>query len=73
VDTDSSGEISPSEALAFWQEKVKTMEPGELKKRLDFFKASTLEEAVQRGFKKVDKSEDGKVSPDELKAYLNAD
>lgn len=73
VDTDSDMGISPAEALAFWQEKVKSMDPGELKKRLDKYNATSLDVAVDRGFKLVDKDSNGKVSPEELKIYLTSD
>lgn len=62
VDKDGNGKISPAEALEFWQTKSKMMDPEELKKKLDKFNAKTLEEAVERGFKKVDKDGDGSVS-----------
>lgn len=64
VDKDANGKISAPEALAFWEEKAKTMDQGELQKKLDKFNAKTLNEAVERGFKKVDKDADGAVTPD---------
>lgn len=64
VDKDANGKISPAEALGFWQAKSKTMDSDELKKKLEKFNAKNLEEAVDRGFKKVDKDADGSVSPD---------
>jgi Ca2+-binding EF-hand superfamily protein len=73
VDADSSGGISQPEALVFWQNKVKSMDPEELKKRLDQYKAKTLEEAIERGFKLVDKNSDNQVNPEELKIYLTSD
>ncbi|KAL3119645.1 hypothetical protein niasHT_006731 [Heterodera trifolii] len=72
VDADDNGSISGAEALQFWQNKSKTMDPAELKKKLDTFNAKTLDEAVERGFKKVDKNGDSAVSPEELKAYIQS-
>uniref|UniRef100_A0A183CD61 EF-hand domain-containing protein n=1 Tax=Globodera pallida TaxID=36090 RepID=A0A183CD61_GLOPA len=72
VDSNSNGSISAAEALQFWQNKSKTMDPEALKKKLDTFNAKTLEEAVERGFKKVDKNGDNAVSPEELKAYMQS-
>uniref|UniRef100_A0A1I8BSP9 EF-hand domain-containing protein n=1 Tax=Meloidogyne hapla TaxID=6305 RepID=A0A1I8BSP9_MELHA len=71
VDANNDDSISLEEATNFWKEKSKQMDPTELKEKITKQNAKTLEEAVEKGFKKVDKNDNGKISKEELFEYMN--